>query len=240
MTAESKYFQFPISMLRCQRPSGEPWTHSSDLCQHIIDVAVGDLAASIYGHIDEEVVIEMVERHCIRCDKPEPSAKHIEMVAAGEFLGVRFARSQTLNQSCEQIRKTAKHYPRIGTQCRLRTDILWSMHNDWPLLKTRFLIAVYAGIGQDQTHWLTRSRLRMLAGGFSGMAEFEQAGRPALPTEKQCRHWVNKLWEQDFFQMVLDGNRSIYSNKFRNDRALQDHVRKVSDRQQSHKQIYRI
>ena len=194
MSTDDKYFQFPISLLRGSLPRREPWASSRDLCQAITHVAVKCVADGADVSLDEEQAEMMAVRYCENRNIDCPEEHNVSMVAAAEYLGVTLPAIQ-IDQACEQLRMSACRYAVKGTQCRLRCDILWSMHSDeWPLLKSRFLIAVYAGIGQNRSHWLTRSRLATLAMGYSGKHEWTQAGSPTLPTERQCRYWVEQLW----------------------------------------------
>ena len=206
----------------------------------ILRVAIWQLSQRTDTNYEDDAnVTELVQRYVESTGCDDPSEGNYPICAAAHYLNVLFP-TET-DAACHIVSDTAEQYPSGGTQCRLRTDILWSAINDeWPLLKTRTLIAVFAGIGRDQMHWLTYSRLQFLAAGYSGRKEWLLAGNPELPTLRQCRYWTDVLWRQNLFQMVLSGNRRLYSNKFQNDRELGKHAKKIESKRLFQKEIHRI
>lgn len=198
-----------------------------------------DLADRPQDWLEEGTLQWIADRYVERHNTYEPAEENVPIVAVAEYLNVSL--SDDIDAACAAIRDTAEQYGRGSTRCRLRTNILWSMHNDdWPLLKTRFLIAVYAGVGQNKAHWLSRSRLAMLASGYSGKREWQRAGSPDLPTERQIRYWTEQLWMLSFFQLVLDGQKRIYSNKFAGDQELGEYWKTLRAAKKTRKTIHRI
>lgn len=244
MARDDKYFQFPISILKCNKRTRTPWIVSAELAHAIVDVALTITADEIESRLnDPDSVFDIADRYADRYGLVYDGDHEGEgrMLAACELLNVKIG-GNCVATATGRIRKSAKSFlPFSGTQCRLRTDILWSMINDeWPINKVRTLIAIYAGIGQNQSQWLAYSRIRALCGGYSGIADAKvhlntkRKMASELPSLKAVRHSAEKLWRSNFFQVVVvDSNKRIYSNKHQDDRALKEHIsqtRKVKKR----------
>lgn len=223
MAQEDAYFQFPISLLRGKRYAhadipAEPWKTSQDLCQTIVSVGMDHMTEKTEPQAF--VIQRYVKKHGIHRPQSDYAQR---LITVADVLGV----AMPPGKPWVSIQSDANRYPDGGTQCRIRSDILWSMHDEqWPLQKMRTLIAIYAGIGHNTSQWLAYSRLRFLAAGYSGRPDAEKHFKRGVPTEKSVRYWAERLWaKHGFFQLVLQSNnRRIYSNKFKDDLSLRTHI----------------
>ena len=227
MARDDKYFQFPIKVLR------DTWEDSATLGHTIVNVALQKKADEISKLLtDDSDYYVIAERYADRYDIEYcGDDDEVALLAASDFLNVRL-NNDSAYAAIERIRRAASRYqPSTGTQCRLRTGIVWSMIEDaWPVNKTRTLVAVYAGIGQNKSQWLAYSRIRALSGGYSGITDVKQKLvtktiiDQELPSLKTVRYWVDRLWQRSLFQLiVVQNNRRIYSNKHKDDQALRDY-----------------
>ncbi len=224
MAQQDKYFQFPISMLQSQ------WASSKDVCHAIVEVGIMHLVQHVPDEMSAESIPYLAERYADSHElEPdwEPESETEKIMAIGEFLEVTIGAKGVIG-GISSMKRTATLFPSTGTLCRLRTDILWSMR-EWPIAKAKVLIAVYAGIGQDQSKWIAHSRIRALCAGYTGAAEAKSDGNQRLPTQKTVIYWLEKLWRQNLFQMVVvNRNRRIYSLRCEDDATLEKHIREMS------------
>ena len=223
MARTDKYFQFPISILQ------EKWNDSQTLVSKTIDVAVWHLFTHIPVELDADAMPHMAQRYADRHDliedhHYEPDCDHEPFMAVLEFLDIHYAK-HNIADLMHNIQTNATDHPMTGTVCRVRGDIAFDMMK-WPLLKTRTLIGIYAGIGQDQSHWLSYSRIQALAGGYPGASSVPKGRKKTnVPTLKQVRYWTEQLWMQGLFQVVVVNNRQRhYSIRFKDDAALEQHI----------------
>lgn len=227
MGQADKYFQFPISILR------DSFESTSDLCQAIIESSVSHLVDHIRPADFDNALPHLAERYADRHELVayrdyQPDSDHECFLAAAEYLGFEFGSSH-IHHVVTRFNRTGEQYPPNGTLCRLRTDIFWDARDHWPINRLRSLIAVYAGIGQNQSQWLAYSRIRALFAGYSGIQHAAQFNNEGLPSVKTVRYWIDDLWQRNLFQMVLANNtKRIYSNKFPDDDALKAYVQKTS------------
>ncbi|MEO2015510.1 MAG: hypothetical protein ABGZ53_14175 [Fuerstiella sp.] len=225
MAATDKYFQFPLSLLIGK------WDTSAELAHAIIDYGLMHLLKHPPRELDEDARFRMAERYADRNELVEGAdyetdCDHELFMAVAEFLNVQLG-VKDVQVAMERVNRSAARYSDSGTQCRVRTDIAWDMM-DWPVNKTRVLIGVYAGIGQDKLKWISGPRLQLLSAGYSGKADAANHQFKGELTAATVRYWVDELWRANFFQMATESRKkTYYSNKFTTDRALAAYVKEV-------------
>ncbi len=225
MSAADKYFQFPLSTLIGQ------WNTSAAIVQAIIDCGIWHLFEHIPSELLGDAMQQMAERYADRNELVvgehyEPDCDHDPFMAVTEYLNVPLGETQ-IAKAMIKTGKSAARFTTTGTSCRIRTDIARDMM-DWPVNKTRVLVAVYAGVGADHYKWLSGPRLQMLAAGYSGKADAEQHGHRGILTADTVRYWVDELWRANLFQMASESRKkTYYSNKFSTDRALAAYLKEL-------------
>lgn len=228
-----KYFPFPISLMRGQGAHCTPWEDSRSLLEDAVCVSICQLAEKEdWGKdSDWDQVDSLADLHCrtnCGCARRHLSEKHQRILAASAYLKVPWL-SGTCKDHADACETRATPYAAGGTLCRLSADLLWRIHAEqWDLNRLRFLVAVYAGIGKSRWQWLAYSRLKALAAGFDSAAAVTPDA--VLPTDKVARYWSNRLHEQGFYGLVLDGQKRIYSHKCGTDEQLLREYREATKR----------
>lgn len=224
MSQTDPYFQFPIGMLR---DSGG----TAKLCQEIIDYALWNYALSLQTELPRALwqvaAADYLEKHEGAGKGFDPSNhSHLLLCAAAGRLKVRLLQIPSVLGNGQKLKE---QFGSVGTQCRLRTDILWSAHDEpWCELKFRVLCAVYAGIGNR--HFITLNHRMIQALGAGHNSPKGLTVKDMLP-RSSVRYWLEELWYDNFFQFCKQGARRWYSHSLPDDQSLANSVRALQQLQ---------
>ena len=214
------YFQFPLTMLRPEKPDhykkAKP-QRTDETIQRIVSYTIWHYGLSLHNKAQDQIET-LAEDYAAAHPKitfDKKSYEHKVVMAAASRLNVNLG---CVDTSLSRGKALCAEHGEHGTQCRIRSDLLWSAHNeDWPLVKWKTLCGVVAGIGADPYKWLTYSLIQSLGAGYKSPRECK--ADDLLP-KSSVRYWIGQLWMQNVFQICGDKNRLYYSIRHADDRAL--------------------
>lgn len=218
MARTDAYYQFPVAMLKGA-------TETKPLVQQIVSYGLWHYGCSLINTAPEQIQIlaEEYAESNPQIKDIEPSNYHHQiLLAASKRLNV------TLGGVCRTLKEGKELYQQYGvngTQCRLRSDLLWSAHNEeWLLNRFLTLAGVIAAIGDREAVRVSRERIRTLAAGHNSPKQATKL-YPII-ADGTVKHWLDKLRKQGIFRVCKCGKFTWYSLRHESNGALAKAVAK--------------
>lgn len=228
MTAEDKYFQFPIAAMRLNKSIDKiDRKEMATRLHEIIDYCIIDVGTSLVSKQSDEAVVAMAYRGALSAGvvlPDTPAEYELIMYAGANQLGVMIK-----GQSFQRFQKNHSAISRLASQhgaqqCRLRANIVWDAITEeaWEWRDLSTLAAVYAGVGAYKRNKLTYDRIGSLALGFSGQKERDayKAKKWQL-SDRQTQWTVNRLRDRKWFVSASPNRRHVfYSHRMSLDQLI--------------------
>lgn len=209
--SESKFFQFPIGLLRVDcditKVSGEQQTSIADKILSYGFFHAGKQAIGIFD------APEQAKKEAVRMAKKQKLTWFDS--SCGDHIGAILGAS-VLEYTIGAIHSRNCGDPPTGKRfVRIRTDIIEDYRNH--CLSHRelcVLAAIYCGIGSRAFVRLSRDQLRSMASGFSGIGEYvrcrDQTARDERLSIAQVKDTIEKLSMRSLFTKVTIRRRHSY------------------------------
>ena len=226
MSAEGRYFQFPL----CALAYGK---ETNDYLQAICSYGVVHLAKSLPPVVDADRANGLVNG-----PKPLPPGTdsaddfHLNILIAAEMLSVN---PGSMTRMIERYREVNKIQSQISSGndrgciwVRIRTDLLWDCHDKKGITDRQFsaLCAVYSVIGDNRYRQVTREQIKYRMLGYRDEEEMKRhrAGKKGFRepiTEYQIRATLDELDDRSLFVRVQVSRRAVvFSNRMTRDELV--------------------
>lgn len=195
---------------------------TSKLCQNIVRYSLWHYALSLREMPLEHLTQLAESNHALPDDYKPGDYVHQLVMASACRLNVTIG---CLPACIKEGQKLHTKFGTTGTQCRIRSDYLWSACNDsWPILKFQTLCGVLAGIGRDGPRRLNHRMIQALGAGHNSPKGLKDSD--ILP-KSSVRYWLDQLWYKNMFQFCKRGHERWYSIGLAGDASLAEAVKAI-------------
>lgn len=216
MSKTDSYFQFPIGVLRFDKPIDQVTDEEmkTRLFQ-IMDYCIIEVSYEIVRRNNDAAVAAQCERYVSKHSlKVDMGSKHVKIYICGADtlnVPVPFVDGQSGLGSWNSI----NNLPGGRKQLRLRADILReAINGEWRWRELATLCAVYAGIGASKMAKLSFDYIATMSLGYSSKAELKLAGHAGSILAMHKTRWtVNALFDRGLFAKAsANGRHMWYTN----------------------------
>lgn len=203
MAKTDAYYQFPVAMLKGA-------LETQPTIQRIVSYGLWHYGCSLINTAPDQISL-LAEEYA----ESNPQIKDIELnnyhhqilLAASKRLGVTLG---GVVRTLKEAKDLHQQFGTTGTQCRLRSDLLWDAHNqEWLLNRFLTLVGVIAAIGDREAVRVSRERIRTLAAGHNSPKD--ATNELPILADGTVKHWLDKLRMQNIFRVCKCGKFTWYS-----------------------------
>lgn len=213
MSKTDPYFQFPVAILK-----GE--SDTAKVAGKIVRYSLWKVALHLQSE-SPQMVPQLAEQYRpLMDDYDEDNEHHAMLLASAYRLNIQIGSIEGCIAEGVKLHET---YGVMGTQCRLRSDYVWSASGDnWPILKFQTLCGVIAGVGSDGPRRLNHRMIQAIGAGFNSPKGLKES---QLLPKSSVRYWLEQLWYKNMFQFCKRGHERWYSIGLPGDAALAEAVK---------------